>query len=125
MLHHVSFGTNDVDQARRFYDPIMTHLGLRVLQARDGAVDYGISDILFSLERPSDGRTASAGNGVHLAFLAQNRAMVDEFHRIGLANGGRDAGAPGIREKYDAHYYGAFLYDPEGNKIEAFTMTAK
>jgi len=49
---------------------------------------------------------------------------VREFHRTGLANGGKDAGAPGLRPEYDGNYYGAFLLDPDGNKIEAVTFSA-
>jgi catechol 2,3-dioxygenase-like lactoylglutathione lyase family enzyme len=29
MIHHVSVGTNDVDRARAFYDPLMALLGYR------------------------------------------------------------------------------------------------
>jgi hypothetical protein len=51
--------------------------------------------------------------------------MVDRFHAAGLATGGRDAGAPGLRPEYDRHYYGAFLTDPDGNKVEAVTYSAE
>jgi hypothetical protein len=44
---------------------------------------------------------------------------VDEFWRAGLAAGGRDDGAPGLRPDYHADYYGAFLIDPDGNRVEA------
>ena len=91
---------------------------------RDGSIDYGTSMMFFSLEKPSDGKPASVGNGVHIAFSAECRAMVDEFHRVALASGGSDAGPPGIRPEYDAHYYGAFVRDPDGNKIEAVTFSA-
>ena len=55
----------------------------------------------------------------HLAFQAENRAMVDAFHKAALANGGKDNGAPGERTKYHPGYYGAFVLDPDGNNIEA------
>lgn len=124
MIHHVSVGTNDIAAARAFYDPVMTTLGLRVLSSDDESVDYGSSDIFFSVETPVDGRRASAGNGVHVAFKVMGRAMVQKFYEVALANGGSDAGAPGLRPKYDAHYFGAFVCDPDGNKIEAVTLTA-
>lgn len=124
MIHHVSLGTNDVARARSFYDPIMRLLGLRLLQASGRAADYGVGDILFSLEVPVDGRPATVGNGVHVAFQAYDRAMVDEFHRLALELGGTSDGAPGLRPVYDAHYYGAFVRDPDGNKIEAVTYSA-
>jgi catechol 2,3-dioxygenase-like lactoylglutathione lyase family enzyme len=125
MIHHISVGTNDVSRARRFYDPVMQLLGLRLLKSGNKAAHYGVGDILFSLESPVDGQSASPGNGVHIAFQARDHAMVDEFHATGLRAGGSDAGAPGLRTQYDANYYGAFLRDPDGNKIEAVTFAAK
>lgn len=125
MIHHVSFGTSDAERARKFYDPVLAVLGIRCMNMRNGSVDYGTSTLLFSLENPLDGKPATAGNGSHVAFAAEDRVMVDEFYRVALANGGRDAGAPGLRPEYDAHYYGAFVFDPDGNKIEALTLLSK
>ncbi len=125
MLHHVSLGTNDAVRAAAFYDPVLAVLGIRRMRMRDGSVDYGSAAAFFSLEKPSDGKAASVGNGVHIAFAAEKRAMVDEFHRVALANGGTDAGAPGLRPEYDDHYYGAFVRDPDGNKVEAVTFSAE
>lgn len=125
MLSHVSLGTNDAARAAAFYDPVLATLGIRKLHTRDGSVDYGTSMMFFSLERPTDGNRASVGNGVHIAFAAEDRAMVDAFHAAALANGGTDAGAPGLRPEYDPHYYGAFVRDPDGNKIEAVTFSSE
>ncbi|KAK3314189.1 Glyoxalase/bleomycin resistance protein/dioxygenase-like protein [Apodospora peruviana] len=55
----------------------------------------------------------------HVAFCAKDRATVDNFHRIGIAAGGKNSGDPGVRSAYHANYYGAFVLDPAGNKIEA------
>jgi len=125
MIHHVSLGTNDVARARAFYDPLMKLIGFRVLKTSARAVDYGASDIVFSLETPVDGQPASAGNGVHVAFQAPDRETVRRFHQTAIENGGTDDGAPGIRAQYNANYYGAFVRDPFGNKIEAVTYTAR
>ena len=125
MLSHVSLGTSDAARAAAFYDPVLAVLGIRKLHERDGSVDYGTSIMFFSLEKPTDGKPASVGNGVHVAFLAETRAMVDEFHRTALANGGIDAGGPGLRPEYDPYYYGAFVRDPDGNKIEAVSFAAQ
>jgi catechol 2,3-dioxygenase-like lactoylglutathione lyase family enzyme len=72
-----------------------------------------------------NGKPASPGNGVHIAFQAPDRETVRRFHAAAVANGGSDDGAPGIREKYNANYYGAFVRDLDGNKIEAVTYTAR
>ena len=125
MLSHVSLGTNDAARAAAFYDPVLAVLGIRKICERDGSVDYGVAKTIFSLEKPSNGQPASVGNGVHIAFEAGTRTQVDEFYRVALANGGTCAGAPGLRPEYDANYYGAFVRDPDGNKIEAVCFQAE
>ena len=124
MIHHVSFGTNDIEKARAFYDPVLAVLGLRRLKQDDSGIHYGTGDILFSLVTPVDGQAASPGNGAHVAFQARDQSMVREFHRTALLHGGSEDGAPGLRPEYNANYYGAFVRDPDGNKIEAVTHSA-
>ena len=119
MLSHVSLGTNDAARAAAFYDPVLAVLGIRKLHERDGSIDYGTSIMFFSLEKPADGRPASVGNGVHVCFAAETRAMVDEFYRVALANGGTDEGAPGDRGE---GFYAGYFRDPDGNKLNAFVM---
>lgn len=68
---------------------------------------------------PFDGKAAQSGNGAHVAFLVTERAIVDEFHKTGLEHGGSDEGAPGPRPHYHPNYYGAYVRDSDGNKIQA------
>ena len=125
MIHHVSVGTNDIERARAFYEPLMSHIGFRLLKSSDKAVHFGSSDIMFSLETPINGLPATPGNGVHIAFQAPDRQTVRRFYETAIANGATDEGAPGLRENYNANYYCAFVRDPDGNKIEAVTFTAR
>jgi catechol 2,3-dioxygenase-like lactoylglutathione lyase family enzyme len=120
-IQHVSVGVNDVARAKAFYDPLMKLLGLRIRQSDAESVDYGDKQLVFSLETPTDGRRATPGNGEHIAFAAPDRETVDAFHREALRLGGSDAGPPGLRPQYSPTYYGAFVFDPDGNKIEAVT----
>ncbi|WP_343518335.1 VOC family protein [Sphingomonas sp.] len=124
MIHHVSVGSSDLERSRVFYQAVIPLLGYRLVSEDEQSLDFGAGVFAFSVERPLDGKPATGGNGTHIAFEARTRADVDAFHREGLANGGRDAGAPGLRPEYDANYYGAFLFDPDGNKIEAVTFSA-
>ena len=124
MIHHVSVGTTDIKRSRAFYDAVLKVLGLQLLSADDESADYGTTTVLFSVETPVNGRAASAGNGVHIAFSADHRETVRQFHSTGIANGGTDSGTPAVRPEYDANYFGAFLLDPDGNKIEAVTFSA-
>ncbi len=125
MIHHVSVGSNDLPRAKAFYRPLMALVGLRLMKETDKAAHYGASDIVFSIETPVDGHPATSGNGVHIAFQAPDRESVRRFHALALSAGGTDEGAPGIRENYNANFYGAFVRDPDGNKIEAVTFTAR
>jgi catechol 2,3-dioxygenase-like lactoylglutathione lyase family enzyme len=82
MIHHVTFGTNDVERARHFYDPLMDLLGLRRLKTNDGGVHYGTGQILFSVVTTTNGRPATAGNGTHVAFQARDHEMVRKRARV-------------------------------------------
>ena len=105
-----------------FYDAVLPIIGLKFLKETDRILGYGLTEIVFSLEKPKDGRPASSGNGTHVAFHAGSRKNVDAFYKAGLSHGGRDDGAPGIRPEYDPHYYAAFLRDPDGNKVEVVSF---
>jgi catechol 2,3-dioxygenase-like lactoylglutathione lyase family enzyme len=65
------------------------------------------------------GQGDPAGQAVHIAFAASDRASVDAFHEEALAAGGRNNGGPGLRPEYHPSYYAAFVFDPDGNNIEA------
>lgn len=82
-LHHVSVGTNDLDRAQGFYDPIMEVIGLRRIKRSDRVLGYGLTEIIFSVEKPVDGGGCIPGNGIHVAFHAGHRNAVDEFHSKG------------------------------------------
>jgi predicted lactoylglutathione lyase len=84
-----------------------------------GAVAYGKLFPEFWVGRPLDGGAAHCGNGIHFSFTADSKEQVDLFYQTALQAGGRDNGAPGPRPHYGEPYYGCFLFDPDGNKIEA------
>ena len=44
---------------------------------------------------------------------------MEAFFEAGLATGGQSDGGPGLRPQYHGDYYGAFLVDPAGNRVEA------
>ena len=119
ILSHVSLGANDFEKTVAFYDKVLGAIGIGRFMEHPGAVCWGRQYPEFWVQRPVDGRPASAGNGTHIGFDAASRAEVDAFHEAGLAAGGSDEGAPGPRPQYGAPYYGCFLRDPEGHKIEA------
>ena len=123
LVDHFSITVRDLRRSARFYDRVMTALGVAKVYEREDAIGYGERNrkendghSYFSVYR-SD--TANVDRRRHWCFRAQSAAQVRAFHAAGLAAGGRDAGAPGLRPDYHAHYYAAFLEDPEGNRVEA------
>ena len=125
MIHHVSLGTNDVARSKHFYDAVLPIVGITLLAQDKGGLGYGSGTFHFSVQVPVDGKPANVGNGTHIAFAAEDRSMVDRFYEAALEHGGSGDGAPGLRPGYDANYYGAFVRDPDGHKLEAVTYSAK
>ena len=119
MLSHVSLGTNDLNRALAFYDPVMAAIGARRLVEHDEAVAYGRAYPEFWINTPLDDGKATVGNGTHLAFAASNRAEVDAFYKAAVEAGAEPDGAPGPRPEYGEPFYGCFVRDPDGHKIEA------
>ena len=120
MLHHVSVGVMNVERASRFYDPVLAALGYRrVMEFLPYVIGYGSDTPVFWVQLPHNQSPATVGNGVHVGLIAATKDMIGAFHRAALAAGGADEGAPGPRPDYGADYYGAFVRDLDGNKLEA------
>ena len=120
IMSHVSLGTNDLKRAAAFYDAVLATIGAkRVFEHEGAAIAYGKMFPEFWIGLPHDDGEAGTANGTHFAFFASNRDQVHAFHAAGLANGAKDDGAPGPRPEYGAPYYGCFLIDLDGHKIEA------
>ena len=126
MFSHVTLGTNDFTAVRPFWLAVMEALGHPVLFEREGGIAFGLSaGPKTFVGAPFDGAAAQAGNGVHIAYLVETRAQVDAFHKAALANGGSDEGAPGLRPHYHPNYYGAYVRDPDGNKLQAVCHSSR
>jgi catechol 2,3-dioxygenase-like lactoylglutathione lyase family enzyme len=119
IISHVSVGTNDYPRAKAFYTAVLGTLEVKVMMEHPGAVAFGRAFPEFWVGVPHDGGKAHVGNGSHFGFLAVSRAQVDAFYAKALALGGQGDGAPGPRDLYGPQYYGAFVRDLDGHKIEA------
>ena len=119
MFSHVTVGSNDVDKAKAFYDGVGKALGLERLADYPNAIAYGRAGgrpQLWILN-PADEKTATVGNGITIGLEASDRPAVDAAYKAGMSAGGKDEGAPGLRTHYHPNYYGAYLRDPDGNKV--------
>ena len=119
IISHVSLGTNNHEQAVKFYDAVLPTLGCKKVMEFPGAAAYGKEFPEFWVQLPRDGNTASTGNGSHLGFIAPTKDAVHAFHEAALAAGGVNDGDPGPRPDYGEAYYGCFILDLDGHQIEA------
>ncbi|PBB68700.1 glyoxalase [Mesorhizobium sp. WSM4312] len=115
LIDHIQLVVRDLAASRRFYEAVLQVLGVPI---GGTGKDYFWSDELFISSADSRAALGKLTGRHHLAFQARDHAMVDAFHKAGLAAGGTDNGAPGERP-YHPGYYAAFLLDPDGNNIEA------
>ena len=109
LLDHVHLRVADLEASRRFYTAVSEALGIPIGMSMESA--FSIDELFVS----DDGEATSS---VHIAFQAPDEETVQRFYDAGLAAGGRDNGRPGPRD-YHPGYYAAYLFDPDGNNVEA------
>ncbi len=119
IVSHISIGTNQFEQAITFYDTVLATLNCRRIMEHGEAVAYGRKFPEFWVQTPIDGQPATLGNGTHFGFIATSKEQVQKFCDAALKSGAKEEGAPGPRKEYGDPYYGCFVRDLDGHKIEA------
>lgn len=121
MIDHTGISVKDFEASKAFYDKVFAPLGAKLLYMVPEQFTGGAKVGGYGREKPDFWlhENADTGPGRHYAFKARTHAEVDAFHAAALAAGGRDNGAPGPRPHYHPNYYGAFVFDPDGNNVEA------
>jgi catechol 2,3-dioxygenase-like lactoylglutathione lyase family enzyme len=122
MIGYTMVGTNNLERAIKFYDPLMAEMGLDQRYRDDLSTSWGRKGDdyfpFFFVGYPFDGGPATVGNGVMTAFrFDDDAALVDRLYAMAMENGGSDEGAPGFRPHYGEGFYGAYVRDPDGNKL--------
>ncbi len=115
IIDHIGLGISDYEAGKKFFMSALAPLGIELVMEVQGWAGFGKDgkpELWFG-ERPE--KTAP----IHIAFIAENRDQVRAFYDAALNAGGKDNGAPGIREIYHPDYYGAFVIGPDGHNIEA------
>jgi catechol 2,3-dioxygenase-like lactoylglutathione lyase family enzyme len=114
VFDHVKIPVSDAAASVAFYTKLLEPLGIPPLWESERGAQFANLVVIGD---------PSPGGPIHVAFVARSREEVDAFHLAGLDAGGRDNGAPGVREQYSSDeggvYYAAFLLDPDGNNVEA------
>lgn len=120
MLHHLSFAVSDLAHSAAFYDITLSTLGYVRVWTDETAVGYGFpgGGDKFAIKLSSSGIVAP-GEGFHIAFAAPSRGAVANFYKAALEHGGKDNGGSGLHPEYGKNYYAAFVFDPDGYRIEA------
>jgi len=120
MIGYVLVGTNDLKRAAVFYDKLLAELGASRTWESERGITWGVSENLpsFGVITPYDGKAATVGNGVMVAFAASSRDQVDRVYRKAITLGGKDEGPAGPRS--DGAYYAGYFRDPDGNKMSVY-----
>jgi len=121
MIGYVTLGTNDLERATQFYDPLLKEIGASRFMETDGFIAWAISPEkpALSLTKAFDGNPATVGNGVMVALAMRSQDQVDSFYKKAMELGATDEGAPGPR---GGGFYAGYFRDPDGNKLNAFCM---
>jgi catechol 2,3-dioxygenase-like lactoylglutathione lyase family enzyme len=118
MFDHVVFSVSDYAASKVFFLKALEPLGVVVASEGPLGIELsrpdGVSSLCIRI-----GNATATHPPLHLAFVAQTRQQVRQFHRAALEAGGKDYGAPGLRPQYNASYYAAFIIAPDGHNIEA------
>lgn len=115
MFDHVKFGVSDYAASKAFFIKALEPLGVTILAEATDGIELGGKGVPSLVLIPTREKPAH----LHLAFMAENHEQVDAFYRAALEAGAKDNGAPGLRPKYHANYYAAFVIGPDGHNIEA------
>ena len=120
MLHHLSVAVADLARSASFYDATLAALGYARVWTDETAVGYGPpgGDDAFAIKLRSGGMVVP-GDGFHIAFRAASREAVAAFYKAAVECGGSDNGGCGLHPEYGSHYFAAFVFDPDGYRVEA------
>ena len=119
MIGYVTLGTNNFDDAAKFYDELLGSIGAGRFMESDEFIAWATSpgSPAISITKPYDGKEATVGNGMMVAIVVDSKDKVDALHAKAMELGGADEGAPGQRMD---NFYAGYFRDLDGNKLNAF-----
>ncbi len=124
MIDHISVAVRDLQKSAEFYDAVFDIIGMRRIAERPTTIGYGKRYPEFWLNARPKMSPVDPDTGMHICLRARSEELVSRFHETALSKGGENDGAPGTRSGEMTDYFGAFVKDPDGNKIEIVTFPA-
>ncbi|PHQ71781.1 MAG: lyase [Sneathiella sp.] len=121
-IDHISVAVKDLEKSAAFYDAVFDILGMRRIAERPTTIGYGKRYPEYWLNARPDMQDVAEDTGIHICLRARSEEIVSAFYDAALASGGTDNGNPGPRQGELTDYFGAFVKDPDGNKIEVVTF---
>jgi len=120
MIDHVSIAVSNLARSAAFYEAVLAPLGLvKLVEFAPARVGFGKKYPEFWLNLREDLAPQPETTGIHICLRAPSEEAVRQFHAAALSQGGKTAGDPGPRQAAFTTYFGAFIFDADGNKIEA------
>lgn len=119
MIDHITIQVKDLETSKAFYEKILAVIGYKQNLTNDKKTFYGFGpgeNPVFEIVQSAPNHPAH--EKIHIAFKAQNKEQIQEFHKIALELGAKDNGKPGPRKEYTPTYYAAFIIDPDENNVE-------
>ena len=121
MIGYITIGVSGIDKACSFYDALLAEVGAKQLFGQDRIKFYGTGPgaPMLAVCIPYDEQAPHQGNGNMIAIPGGDRAGVDKLYAKAMELGATDEGEPGERLPV---FYGAYVRDPDGNKLCFYEM---
>ena len=121
MIGYTTIGVTDMERAESFYGALLGEIGATQLFGQDRIKFYGtgMDAAMLAICIPYDEQPQNRGNGNMIAIPGGSREGVDKLYAKAMELGATDEGEPGERMPV---FYGAYVRDPDGNKLCFFEM---
>lgn len=113
---YVTLGTRNLARAQRFYDLIAHEIGARRSVEAVDTVAWGLPGFGLAVSESAPLRALGMA-----PIQAEDPEQVRRLYEIALSHGGAPEGEP---QDHGAGLYAAYFRDPDGNRINAFCVTA-